>query len=345
MALHHQEPDRVPQLIRWGKEIGERLSGIFGVTGEDLGPRIGNDAIVCQVGINAIMEMSVGDLSEGETFTSEWGIVYQRQSGFNNPIKHPIENREDLDNYKWPDPNNPRRLNEIKRVMRKYHDDYVVIVDLSSSLYEAAMAHLRGMENFLLDSYDDPDWAGRVLGGLADYYSILGTHAVHEGVDIIRIGDDIGTQTGLLIPPALWRELVKPHLARMIAAFKETNREIIILYHSCGDFSAVFEDLIELGIRFISTLQPTGSQADYSAIKAKYGDQLAFKGGLDTQQLLPHGSPKAIREEVKKLLKAYAPGGGYVFMPAHLLYQDVPTENIWAMMEALKDYGQYPLKF
>ncbi|MCL5422464.1 MAG: hypothetical protein M1461_08350, partial [Nitrospirae bacterium] len=214
-ALKHKEPDRVPQLIRWGKEIGERLSQIFGVSGEDLGPRIGNDAIVCQVGINALMEMSVGDLSEGETFTSEWGVVYQRQSGFNNPIKHPIEKREDLDTFKWPDPNNPRRLDEIKRVMKKYHNDYVVIVDLSSSLYEASMAHLRGMENFILDSYDDPEWVGRVLDGLADYYSTLGTHAVKEGVDIIRIGDDIGTQTGLLIPPELWRQLVKPRLRKI----------------------------------------------------------------------------------------------------------------------------------
>ncbi|MEW6410134.1 MAG: uroporphyrinogen decarboxylase family protein [Nitrospirota bacterium] len=344
MALNHKEPDRVPQLIRWGKEIGERLSQIFGVSGEDLGPRIGNDAIVCQVGINALMEMSVGDLVEGETFTSEWGVVYQRQSGFNNPIKHPLENKENLDTYQWPNPNDPRRLNEIRRVMKKYHDDYVVIVDLSSSLYEASMAHLRGMEKFILDSYDDPDWVGRVLDGLADYYIVLGTHAVNEGVDIIRIGDDVGTQMGLLIPPDLWRKLVKPRLGRMIKAFKKANPEIIILYHSCGDFSLIFDDLIELGVGFISTMQPTGVQSDYVAIKKRYGNRLAFKGGLDTQQLLPQGTPAEIREEVKRLLSAYAPGGGYVFMPAHLLYQDVPTENIWAMMEALKDYGKYPLK-
>lgn len=343
MALKHKEPDRVPQLIRWGKEIGARLSQIFGVSGEDLGPRMGNDAIVCQVGINALMEMSVGDLSEGETFTSEWGVVYQRQSGFNNPIKHPLEEKEVLDTFKWPNPHDPKRLNEIKRVMNKYHDEYVVIVDLSSSLYEASMAHLRGMENFILDSYDDPEWVGRVLDGLADYYSTLGTHAVKEGVDIIRIGDDIGTQKGLLIPPDLWRQLVKPRLRRMIQNFKNANPGIIILYHSCGDFSTIFDDLIKLGVGFISTMQPTGAQADYEAIKKKFGDRLAFKGGLDTQQLLPHGSPTQIREEVKKLLRAYAPGGGYVFMPAHMLYQDVPIENIWAMMEALRDYGKYPM--
>lgn len=205
------------------------------------------------------------------------------------------------------------------------------------------MAHLRGMEKFILDSYDDPDWVGRVLDGLADYYTALGTHAVNEGVDIIRIGDDVGTQTGMLIPPDVWRRLVSPRLRRMIQAFKKVNPEIIILYHSCGDFSLIFDDLIELGVGFISTMQPTATLKDPFLIKKKYGDKLSFKGGLDTQQLLPHGTPLQVREGVKVLLKAYAPGGGYVFMPAHMLYPDVPTENIWAMIEALRDYGKYPL--
>jgi uroporphyrinogen decarboxylase len=344
MALSHKEPDRVPQLIRWGKEIGIKLSQIFGASGEDLGPRLGNDAIICQVGINAFMEMSVGDLPEGGTVKTEWGVVYERQSGFNNPVQFPLEHKEDLDHYRWPNPNDPHRLNEIQRVMEKYHDDYVVIVDLSSSLYEAAMAHLRGMEKFILDSYDDPIWVGRVLDGLTDYYITLGCHAVNAGVDLIRIGDDVGTQTGMLIPPLLWRELVKPRLKRMIRAYKKENPEIIILYHSCGDFSPIFDDLIGLGVGMISTMQPTAGLGDPFAIKKKYGEKLSFKGGLDTQHLLPQGTPDQVRAGVKELLKAYAPGGGYVFMPAHLLYQDVPIENIWAMMESLKDYGTYPLK-
>jgi len=343
MAIRREVPDRVPQLVRWGKEVGHRLSSIFGVSGHQLGVRIGNDAIVCQVGINADMEMSRGDLKEGETFSSEWGVVYQRLSGFNNPLQYPLTSREDLKDYTFPDPLAHHRMNEVKEVMKSYHDDYAVIVDLSSSLFEPAMAHLRGMENFLLDCYDDPSWAGSVLDGLADYYSELGIRAVREGVDIIRIGDDVGTQTGMLIPPALWRDLVKPRLKRMIRAFKQTNPEIIILYHSCGDFRLIIGDLIEVGVEFLSTMQPVGSM-NLAEIKKEFGSRLAFKGGLDTQQLLPNGAPEQVREGVKKLINTLGSGGGYIFMPAHLLYQDVPTENIWAMLEAVKDYGKYPLK-
>jgi uroporphyrinogen decarboxylase len=218
-----------------------------------------------------------------------------------------------------------------------------VIVDLSSSLFEPAMAHLRGMENFLLDCYDDPAWAGSLLDGLADYYIQLGLRAVEQGVDIIRIGDDVGTQTGMLIPPDLWRELVRPRIDRMIRAFQKINPEIIILYHSCGDFRPIIGDLIQLGVEFLSTMQPVGSM-NLAEIKKEFGDRVAFKGGLDTQQLLPHGTPAEVRAGVKDLIHTLADGGGYVFMPAHLLYQDVPIENIWAMLEAIKDYGRYPLK-
>ena len=341
-AVQLKEADRVPQLIRWGKEVGQRLSAIFGVSGPELGLRIGNDAIVCQIGINAEMEMSKGDLAEGETYRSEWGVVYQRQSGFNNPIEHPLQSREDFKDYNFPDPHDAKRTNEIAAVMQKHYEDYAVIVDLSSSLFEAAMARLRGMQDFILDCYDDPAWAGSVLDGLTDYYTQLGRYAVEAGVDVVRIGDDIGGQTGMLIPPELWRDLVKPRIKRMIQAFKKTNPEVIILYHSCGDFRPIIPDLIEVGVEFLSTMQQVATMNPYE-IKKEFGDKVAFKGGLDTQQLLPNGSPEAVRAGVKDILKAYAPGGGYVFMPAHLLYQDVPTENIWAMLEAVKDYGKYPL--
>jgi uroporphyrinogen decarboxylase len=341
-ALRREEPDRIPQLVRWGKAIGDRLSSIFGVSGPELGLRLGNDAIVCQVGINAWMEMSKGDLAEGETCTTEWGVVYQRHSGFNNPIGHPIKSRDDFKNYVFPDPQAPHKMNEVNDLMKKYHDDYAIIVDLSSSLFEASMAHLRGMQDFILDCYDDPAWAGSVLDGLADYYTQLGSRAVEAGVDVVRIGDDIGTQTGMLIPPELWIDLVKPRIKRMIEAFKKINPDVIILYHSCGDFRPVIGELIDIGVEFLSTMQPVGSMDPFE-IKKEFGDRVAFKGGLDTQQLLPNGTPEEVREGVKIIIKAYAPGGGYVFMPAHMLYQDVPTENIWAMLEAVKDFGRYPL--
>jgi uroporphyrinogen decarboxylase len=342
-AVNHREPDRVPQLIRLGKEAGKKLGEIYGATGPELEAKIGNDAIFYRLGINSEMEMSIGDLEQGETYINEWGVKYERRLSFNYPVDHPLKNRNDLNEYRFPDPHDPKKIENLTNIVRKYGNEFVIIADLSSTLFEAAAGHLRGMEQFLIDCYEDPAFAGRVLDGLADYYSILGVRAINEGADLIRIGDDIGSQHGMLIHPRLWRGLIRPRLFRMIQTFRQVNPNIIILFHSCGDFRPIIPDLLDVGVRVISSMQEVGSM-NLSEIKKEFGRHLAFKGGLDTQSLLPMGTPEDVREGVKRLIRTLGEGGGYIFMPSHLLYDDVPLENIWAMFEALKDYGRYPLQ-
>jgi uroporphyrinogen decarboxylase len=342
-AVNHREPDRVPQLIRLGKEAGKKLGDIYGATGPELEARIGNDAIFCRLGINSEMEMSVGDLEQGETYINEWGVKYERRLSFNYPVGHPLKSRNDLNEYRFPDPHDPKKTEKLTDIVKKYGNEFVIIADLSSTLFEAAAGHLRGMEQFLIDCYEDPVFAGNVLDGLADYYSVLGVRAINEGADIIRLGDDIGSQHGMLIHPRLWRGLIRPRLFRMIQTFRQVNPDIIILFHSCGDFRPIIPDLLDIGVRAISSMQEVGSM-NLSEIKKEFGRHLAFKGGLDTQYLLPMGTPEDVREGVMRLIRTLGEGGGYIFMPSHLLYDDVPLENIWAMLEALKDYGRYPLR-
>lgn len=338
-AIKHQEPDMVPLFIRYVGAISAKLAPIFNATGHDLALKIGNDGVIVQIGLNA--EFSHKVIPDGTTYTSEWGVTYQRVRGFNQPVDHPLK-EPTLKDYVWPNPNISGRLDEVLEVMGKYHDDYAIMVDLSSTLFEVGYAHLRGVD-FFLDVEEHPEFVVEVLNGLTDYYATLGCRAIRAGIDIIRIGDDIGGQNGLLISPTTWRELVKPTLSRLVATFKQENPDIIVKYHSCGDFRAVIPDLIEMGIELIGTMQPCGTM-DSREIKAEFGEHIAFLGGLDTQQLLPHGSPAEVREGVRDVLQAYAPGGGYVFMPAHYVNADVPLVNIWAMLEALRDHRTYPLR-
>lgn len=338
-TIKHQEPDMVPLFIRYVGAISAQLAPIFGATGHDLPLKIGNDGVIVQIGLNA--EFSHKVIPDGDIYTSEWGVTYQRISGFNQPIAYPLK-APTLKDYEWPDPNRPDRLDEVQEAIATYHDNYAVMVDLSSSLSEVGYAHLRGGD-FFLDCEEHPEFVVEVMSGLVAYYATLGCRAIRAGIDIIRIGDDIGSQNGMLISPAMWRELVKPALRRLVDSFKQENPDIIVKYHSCGDFRAVIPDLIEMGIELIGTMQPCGSMVSQE-LKAEFGDRIAFLGGLDTQQLLPHGSPAEVREGVREVLRAYAPGGGYIFMPAHYINADVPLVNIWAMLEALRDYRAYPLE-
>lgn len=376
-ALRHEKIDRVPRLFRLKREAKEKVARVFGVTDTETGLahapglelRMGNDAIIYQIGINA--EFSHRPIAIGETWFSHFHVGYGK-SGLegrgedeheafmgtqeywgpakvvpeNFPKIHPITSADEFKAYEWPDPADPRLLDPIRAICDAYQDDYFIIVDLSSTLIEAAYAHLMGTQNFFLMLFDEPDLIAGVLDGLTAYYTELGRNAIRLGVDMVRVGDDVGAQQSMLISPAQWRELAKPRLQSMFDAFRHENDELFIKFHSCGDYSPIIGDEIELGVHLSGLMQPTGGNKDQAGIKKKFGADIAMVGGLDVQQLLPRGQVEMVRAGVLEVIKALAPGSGYVFSPSHYILADVPIQNVWAMYEAVNDfgvYGRYPL--
>jgi len=371
-VLRHEKVDRVPTLYRMKREAKEKIARVFGIKDAEVGLkhapalelRLGNDAVMYQIGINA--QFSHRPIAIGETWYNHFGVGYGK-SGLkgmteeehaahkktqeywgpakvvpeNFPKSHPITSMEDLKSYQWPDPNDPELLNPIKDMVARYGDDYFIMVDLSSTLIEAAYAHLVGTQNFFLYLYDEPELIKRVLDGLTEYYTALGKNAVKLGVDMIRVGDDIGAQQGMMMDPNAWRELAKPRFAYMFQEFKRENPDLFLKLHSCGDYSPIIPDEIDLGVHLSGLMQPTGGNKNQAEIKAKHGDKIAFIGGFDVQRLLPRGQVEEVREGVLNVMKNLAVGGGYIFSPAHYILADVPIQNIWAMIEAVKDYGVY----
>jgi uroporphyrinogen decarboxylase len=371
-ALRHEKIDRVPRLYRMKREAKEKVARVFGITEAETGlghqpgleMRMGNDAIIYQIGVNA--EFSHRPIPIGETWTSPFSVGYGK-SGLmgrteeehaefmktqeywgpakvvpeNFPNAHPITSMEDLKNYTWPDPADSRLLDPIKDICAAYQDDYFIMVDLSSTLIEAAYAHIVGTQNFFLKLFDEPDLIKGVLDGLTEYYTELGKNAIALGVDMIRVGDDVGAQQSMMLSPAQWRELARPRFEYMSSEFRKANSDLFIKLHSCGDYSPIIPDEIELGVDLSGLMQPTGGNKDQAAIKKKYGKDIAFIGGLDVQNLLPRGSVEEVRAKVLEVMTNLAVGGGYVFSPAHYILADVPIQNIWAMYEAVQDYGVY----
>ena len=371
-ALRHEKVDRVPRLYRMKREAKEKIARVFGVTEAETGLghqpelelRMGNDAVMYQIGINA--EFSHHPIPIGETWVSPFDVSYGK-SGLmgrtdeehqefmktqeywgpakvvpeNFPSAHPIRSMEDLKNYEWPDPADPRLLDPIKAMCDEYQDDYFIMVDLSSTLIEAAYAHIVGTQKFFLLMFDEPELINGVLDGLTEYYTTLGRNAVDLGVDMIRVGDDVGAQQSMMLSPDQWRELAKPRFDYMFKEYKKANSELFIKLHSCGDYSPIIPDLIELGVDLSGLMQPTGGNKDQAGIKKAYGDDVAFIGGLDVQNLLPRGSVEDVRAGVLNVMKNLAVGGGYVFSPAHYILADVAIQNVWAMFEAVNDYGVY----
>jgi uroporphyrinogen decarboxylase len=150
----------------------------------------------------------------------------------------------------------------------------------------------------------------------------------------------------MLLSPDQWRGLAKPRFDYMFKTLRKINPDLKIKFHSCGDYSPILPDIIELGANLSGLMQPTGAQKDLGAIKKKYGNEIALIGGLDVQNLLPRGSVEEVRAGVLHVMKNLAVGDGYVFSPAHYILADVAIQNVWALMEAVNDfgvYGKYPL--
>lgn len=155
-----------------------------------------------------------------------------------------------------------------------------------------------------------------------------------EGVaDIVAVGDDLGTQTSLIVSPAAYRELVKPRQARVYDYIRRHSSARLFL-HSCGAIEPILGDLIEIGVEIINPVQIGASGMEPAKLKRKYGRHLTFwGGGCDTQHTLPLGAVADVEAEVRRLVATFRPGGGFVFTQVHNILADVPPEKIVALYD------------
>jgi uroporphyrinogen decarboxylase len=162
----------------------------------------------------------------------------------------------------------------------------------------------------------------------AIYYGAIGPY-----IHYTTSGDDFGTQKGPFISPAMFRRMIQPVMAERIRHMR-TYTDAAAFHHSCGSIRTLIPLLIDAGVDILNPIQPNAFEMEPERLKAEFGDTLTFYGGVDTQQILPHGTPEEVREEVRRLIGILGRDGGYVLAPAHVFQEDVPLENIAALYEA-----------
>jgi uroporphyrinogen decarboxylase len=239
-----------------------------------------------------------------------------------------------LAGYQFPDPLDPRFFADIpERIAR--HGDRFRVFQIGFSLYERAWT-MRGMQNLLMDFYDNPGFARELLHTIADYNIAQVAKAATYDIDAIYFGDDWGTQRGLQMGPRLWHEFIYPVLRRMYGAAHAAGKYVFI--HSCGKVDELFDDLVDIGLNCFNPFQP--EVMDVLALLKRYRGRLSFQGGLSTQRTLAFGSADDVRAETRRLLDAGA-AGGYIFAPAHSVEGDVPLENMLAFIDVVQSQPGY----
>lgn len=203
---------------------------------------------------------------------------------------------------------------------------------------------LRGYDTFLMDLLLNPSLAEAIMDRLAEAYMRRFDEyiaAVGPYADIINVNDDLGGQDRLLMAPATYRKMVKPY-QRKIYDYIHSKSDAKLFLHSDGAIRDIIPDLIEIGVDILNPLQYTANGMDSVELKNEYGRDLVFwGGGIDTQTILPRGTPDQIRDEVRRQLDILMPGGGYVFNTVHNILHEVPAENIVAMYETVWEHGRY----
>ena len=137
----------------------------------------------------------------------------------------------------------------------------------------------------------------------------------------------------------MWRRWLRPRLTQVIAAARSVRRDILVLYHSDGNLSAIIPELVEIGVDILNPIQP--ECMDPAALKSQYGGRLSFWGTIGTQTTMPFGTPQQVKEEVRCRIETVGQGGGLLLGPTHTLQPDVPLANIVAFFEAVGEYGSY----
>ena len=269
------------------------------------------------------------------------------------PGYHPLADAttvEQLENYQdWPDMDDPSRFIHVAGEAKKLAEENEYAIMATPWLmfpFERAFA-MQGMDKFLLNMAMYPDFAEALLRkNLSLCKQLMGNFLteIGENIDIIKIGDDLGTQDRLMISPKMYRKLLKPIHVELIQHIKKFTKAKIF-FHTDGDVFDLIDDFIEIGVDILNPIQTSaGKMANLEELKTRYGKDLIFCGAVDTQHVLPHGTPEEVRQEMRRVINILGRDGGYMVASVHTIMHEVPPENILAMVDAVEEFGHYPLK-
>ena len=218
--------------------------------------------------------------------------------------------------------------------------DRAIVLSAGCNLFEWG-TFLRRLDNFIMDLKRSPAEVERFLDALMErHLASLEKicHAVGDVVDIIRLGDDLGMNTGPLMGPDTYRKLFKPRHTQLCSYIK-SHSSMHTFLHSCGSIYKLIPDLIDAGFEILNPAQTNARDMEPERIKAEFGADVTFWGaGADTRAILNRGTPAQVKDHVRANIEILSPGGGFVFNTIHNILPDVPPENIVAMFEAVDEY-------
>ncbi|MBP6963332.1 MAG: hypothetical protein KBC96_02890 [Armatimonadetes bacterium] len=334
-AANHEQPDRPPITIYVTPEIHRALCAHFGdrsytdafqVDFRHVGPAGLKPPAKAQNGADFCDEFGVGykmvQNNVGGTYAEAWDLTLAR-----------LNSMDDVESYPWPDADDydysviPEQIQRVK--------DYAVCLG-SAGIPDIinGIGRGRGMEQVLIDIISEDPVGTTIIDRRVDFYYEWCKRSLEAGqgkIDILCLGEDLGSQKGPTMSPATFDSFFRPRIERFYRLAHEYGAKAMM--HSCGSTRDLQPRLIEMGLDILDAVQPEPVGMDPHELKDLYGDKLTYCGMISTQQTLPHGTVEQCRAEARHRIDVIGRGGGYFFAPAHCIQPDTPLENVLAIYE------------
>jgi len=343
-AFAHQEPDRVPVNYLANSGIDQRLKEHFGLASDD------SEGLRQCLGVDFrhVWPPYVGpklheDIPERGIKVDRWGIhrrwVEHGSGGYWDFCDFPLRDADEETVANWPMPDPDLFDYSVIPAQCKEHKGYAMCFMVHGDLInENGM--LRGMDQALMDLVvDDP--AGLLLASrrLAIELEMIRRvlEAGNGSIDILWIGEDLGTQDRPMVSPEIFEKHILPRKEKLVNLAKAYEAKVMI--HCCGSSSWAFEDFIRIGIDAADTLQPEAKDMAPAYLKKTYGGRLAFHGSISTAGPVSFGTVAEVDEYCRNTLQIMMPGGGYCLGTGNSVANYIPVDNYLAMLDEGRRYA------
>ncbi|MHA1729031.1 MAG: uroporphyrinogen decarboxylase family protein [Promethearchaeota archaeon] len=265
-----------------------------------------------------------------------------------DPVIHPLaefKTVQEIKNYNWPDGKDKTPFEGLKDVAKNLYDntDYALSTTPTGCIYEYC-TFLFGFTKTLVYLKKKPELIQTAMEGLLKYwidYNITFLSEVGDYLDVVCLNGDLAEQTGPIMNPKIYEKLIKPYERKLSEKVHELA-DVKINYHCCGSAAPFIPHWADIGYDAYNPVQISAYDMEPCSLKRRYGDIMTFWGGLcNSQKTLPFGTPKEIRNEVKRNLECFKPGGGFIAANIHNITAEVPPQNIVAMFDALIEFRDY----
>ncbi|HPG38074.1 MAG TPA: uroporphyrinogen decarboxylase family protein [bacterium] len=357
-AIHYQKPDRTPRDFAAVPEIWQKLAEYFGTDDRkeilkklDVDCRIVYYDNFChnpqvdesQVNLKSSQERASlsgmwRKIEPDGSSRDIWGAHRKRVQtpfGFLDEFaSFPLETAssiDDLKKYHWPEPD-WWDFSHLRDYINDLNDTALYNIRWRvGSFFETAWS-LYNFEKFQLDLAMNPDMVVYVMERIAEvhYENLRRVLDIAEDlIDIVYFYDDVASQENLLISPAMYQEYIQPFHKKLIDIAAKYNKPVMM--HCCGSIYTLIPTLIDMGLKILNPVQPSARNMNPERLAKEFGGQLAFHGGIDVQQFLPHASPQQVKENVQYIANVLGKNGGYIMAGSHHLQADIPLDNVLAM--------------